>query len=122
MVSDLNESHAEQHTHVQDVTLRALEENPELASAVDAGQVKRLKADAAKERGNDAFKAKDFEAALEDYTEAVKLDNTNATYYSNRHAAPTSIPLPALLWSCSCLGWSWCLKPTHTGASERSAV
>lgn len=69
---------------VQDVTLRALEENPELAADVPDAQVKRLKAEAAKERGNDAFKAKDYPVALEHYSEAIKMDNTNSTYYSNR--------------------------------------
>lgn len=46
--------------------------------------MKRLKAEAAKERGNDSFKAKDYPVALEHYTEAIKMDNTNSTYYSNR--------------------------------------
>ena len=66
------------------MTLRALEENPELAADVPDAQVKRLKAEAAKERGNDAFKAKDYPVALEHYSEAMKMDNTNSTYYSNR--------------------------------------
>jgi Flp pilus assembly protein TadD len=69
------------------VTLRALEDNPELAADVPEAQLKRLKAEAAKERGNDAFKAKDYPAALEHYSEAITLDNTNSTYYSNRFAA-----------------------------------
>lgn len=66
------------------MTLRALEDNPELAADVPDAQVKRLKAEAAKERGNDAFKAKDYSVALEHYSEAIKADNTNSTYYSNR--------------------------------------
>jgi tetratricopeptide (TPR) repeat protein len=71
---------------LQDVTLRALEDNPELAAGLPEAQVKRLKAEAAKERGNDAFKAKDYESALQHYSEAIKLDNTNGTFYSNRCA------------------------------------
>ena len=72
--------------YLQDVTLRALEDNPELAEGVADAQVKRLRAEAAKERGNEAFKAKDFPEALKLYSEAIQMDNTNSTYYSNRCA------------------------------------
>jgi hypothetical protein len=73
---------------LQDVILRALEDNPELEADLPTAQVKRLKAEAAKERGNDAFKAKDYTVALQHYCEAIKLDNTNSTYYSNRCSPP----------------------------------
>lgn len=40
-----------------------------------------------KERGNAQLKAKQFEAALKSYSEAISLDPKNAIYYSNRAAA-----------------------------------
>ncbi|XP_047337642.1 translocon at the outer membrane of chloroplasts 64-like [Impatiens glandulifera] len=44
-------------------------------------------ADIAKEKGNEAFKAKQWQKAVGFYTEAIKLNGNNATYYSNRAAA-----------------------------------
>ncbi|MCO5574491.1 hypothetical protein L7F22_028276 [Adiantum nelumboides] len=44
-------------------------------------------AEAAKEKGNFAFKKKDFKAAIEYYSEAIHCDEKNATYYNNRAAA-----------------------------------
>ncbi|CAN0902269.1 Translocon at the outer membrane of chloroplasts 64 [Linum grandiflorum] len=44
-------------------------------------------ADAAKEKGNQAFKDKQWKKAIGFYTEAIKLNDRNATYYSNRAAA-----------------------------------
>lgn len=38
-------------------------------------------------QGNLAFKKKDFKAAIESYSEAIRCDEDNATYYSNRAAA-----------------------------------
>jgi len=40
---------------------------------------------AAKEKllGNDAYKAKNFEKALEHYNKAISLDPTDITYYNN---------------------------------------
>ncbi|XP_025104571.1 stress-induced-phosphoprotein 1-like [Pomacea canaliculata] len=40
----------------------------------------------AKEKGNAAYKKKDFAAALEHYEKATQLDPTNITFYSNRAA------------------------------------
>ncbi|KAI4299098.1 hypothetical protein L6164_032589 [Bauhinia variegata] len=40
-----------------------------------------------KEKGNVAFKAKQWNKAVNFYTEAIKLNGTNATYYCNRAAA-----------------------------------
>lgn len=40
-----------------------------------------------KERGNAQLKAKQYEAALKSYSEAISLDPQNAIYYSNRAAA-----------------------------------
>eukprot|EP00250_Pteridium_aquilinum_P016937 c23376_g1_i1 orf=75-2048(+) len=44
-------------------------------------------AEAAKEKGNAAFKKKDFRGAVRSYSEAIQWDEDNATYYSNRAAA-----------------------------------
>ncbi|CAN1159254.1 Translocon at the outer membrane of chloroplasts 64 [Linum perenne] len=44
-------------------------------------------ADASKEKGNQAFKDKQWQKAIGFYTEAIKLNDRNATYYSNRAAA-----------------------------------
>ncbi|KAE8716774.1 Outer envelope protein 64 [Hibiscus syriacus] len=40
-----------------------------------------------KEKGNAAFKGKQWNKAVNYYTEAIKLNETNATYYNNRAAA-----------------------------------
>jgi len=45
------------------------------------------KALAAKERGNDHFRAKKFREAIKEYSEAIKRDPTNSKFYSNRAAA-----------------------------------
>ncbi|KAL1553920.1 Outer envelope protein 64, chloroplastic [Salvia divinorum] len=44
-------------------------------------------ANVTKEKGNQAFKDKQWQRAIGFYTEAIKLNSTNATYYSNRAAA-----------------------------------
>ena len=41
----------------------------------------------AKERGNAHFKNAKFPQAIAEYTEAIKRDPSNPTYYSNRAAA-----------------------------------
>ncbi|CAE6159186.1 unnamed protein product [Arabidopsis arenosa] len=41
----------------------------------------------AKEKGNQAFKDKQWQKAIGLYSEAIKLSDNNATYYSNRAAA-----------------------------------
>ncbi|KAI4319227.1 hypothetical protein MLD38_032854 [Melastoma candidum] len=43
-------------------------------------------AEQAKEKGNQAFKEKQWQKAIGFYTEAIKLNGTSATYYSNRAA------------------------------------
>ncbi|EEC74029.1 hypothetical protein OsI_08982 [Oryza sativa Indica Group] len=40
-----------------------------------------------KEKGNSAFKGRKWSKAVEFYSDAIKLNGTNATYYSNRAAA-----------------------------------
>jgi hypothetical protein len=64
--------------------MRALEEQPEVQESVKASELRKARAEAEKERGNDAFKAKDFKAAVVHYSAAIEADNTNATFYSNR--------------------------------------
>ncbi|MBA0753822.1 hypothetical protein Gogos_021164, partial [Gossypium gossypioides] len=44
-------------------------------------------AEAVKERGNQAYKDKQWQKAIGFYTEAIKLSDNNATYFSNRAAA-----------------------------------
>ncbi|GAV58839.1 Amidase domain-containing protein/TPR_2 domain-containing protein/TPR_11 domain-containing protein [Cephalotus follicularis] len=44
-------------------------------------------AEIAKEKGNQAYKDKQWQKAIAFYTEAIKLNGKNATYYSNRAAA-----------------------------------
>lgn len=44
-------------------------------------------AEIAKEKGNQAFKDKQWQKAIGFYTEAIRLSGNNATYYSNRAAA-----------------------------------
>lgn len=55
-------------------------EDDNIAPRPDAAEV-------AKEKGNAAFKKKDYRAAIRNYTEAIRCDEENATYYSNRAAA-----------------------------------
>ena len=42
------------------------------------------KAEAEKNKANAAFKAGKYDEALEAYTKAIELDNTNAVYPANR--------------------------------------
>lgn len=44
-----------------------------------------------KKEGNEAFKAKDFETAVARYTEAIELDQTDHTFFSNRAMALLAI-------------------------------
>ena len=44
-------------------------------------------ADAHKARGNAAYGRKEWDAAIECYSNAIKIDNTNHVYFSNRSAA-----------------------------------
>jgi stress-induced-phosphoprotein 1 len=44
-------------------------------------------AEAAKDKGNLAFKNKQFKDSVEHYSDAIKLDPSNHVYYSNRSAA-----------------------------------
>ncbi|KAG0601274.1 hypothetical protein M758_11G098100 [Ceratodon purpureus] len=44
-------------------------------------------AESAKEKGNAAFKQKDFKKAVSHYSDAIRMDANNATYYNNRAMA-----------------------------------
>jgi tetratricopeptide (TPR) repeat protein len=48
---------------------------------------KEQSAEIAKEKGNQAYKDKQWQKAIGFYTEAIKLCGNNATYYSNRAQA-----------------------------------
>ncbi|GAB2270208.1 hypothetical protein Dimus_005115 [Dionaea muscipula] len=48
---------------------------------------RELSADIAKEKGNKAYKDREWQQAISFYSEAIKLDPENATYYNNRAAA-----------------------------------
>ena len=54
-------------------------------SAADKAAAEKLKA-----TGNSQMSAKKYDDAIKSYTEAIKLDPTNAVYYSNRAAAYSS--------------------------------
>ncbi|KAI4347265.1 hypothetical protein L6164_008089 [Bauhinia variegata] len=51
------------------------------------GPSREESAEIAKEKGNQAFKDKQWQKAIGFYTEAIKLNGDNATYYNNRAAA-----------------------------------
>lgn len=48
---------------------------------------KEASAEIAKEKGNNAFKARSWQKAIGFYSEAIKLNSNNATYFNNRAAA-----------------------------------
>lgn len=45
----------------------------------------------AKNRGNEAFKAQDYETAIKEFSAAIELDPTNHVFYSNRSGSYASI-------------------------------
>ncbi|CAN4088737.1 unnamed protein product [Withania somnifera] len=68
----------------------SLQEEAELAtksSASGNALSKETSAEMAKEKGNQAFKEKQWQKAIGFYTEAIKLNGNSATYFSNRAAA-----------------------------------
>jgi small glutamine-rich tetratricopeptide repeat-containing protein alpha len=52
--------------------------------------VQKAEAEKLKAQGNAKMSSKDYDAAIELYTEAIAGDSTNAVYYSNRAAAYSS--------------------------------
>ncbi|KAJ8536083.1 hypothetical protein K7X08_034484 [Anisodus acutangulus] len=68
----------------------SLQEQAELAtksSASGNALSKETSAEMAKEKGNQAFKEKQWQKAIGFYTEAIKLNGNSGTYFSNRAAA-----------------------------------
>lgn len=67
-----------------------LQEQAKLATKASASGntlSKETSAEMAKEKGNQAFKEKQWQKAIGFYTEAIKLNGNSATYFSNRAAA-----------------------------------
>ncbi|XP_024516983.1 uncharacterized protein LOC9629241 [Selaginella moellendorffii] len=60
-------------------------------SALPLVNAKTNAAEAAKEKGNLAFKNKDYHKAVSHYSEAIRLDPLNSTYYNNRAVAHLSM-------------------------------
>lgn len=57
----------------------------------------KAKAVELKNQGNEAFKKHDWPAAIESYSKAIELDDTEPAYYSNRAQVthpPTARPRP----------------------------
>ena len=57
---------------------------------------------AEKEKGNIAYKNKDFEAALQHYDKAIELDPTNVTFLTNKAGR-----LPLVWNSMACTVWKY---------------
>ncbi|KAE9613840.1 Translocon at the outer membrane of chloroplasts 64 [Lupinus albus] len=67
-----------------------LQEQADLAANTKSSKnvvSKEESAEIAKEKGNQAYKDKQWQKAIGYYTEAIKLNGNNATYYSNRAQA-----------------------------------
>jgi len=74
-----------------------------------------------KDSATEAFKAQDYEKAVEDLTEAIALDQTNQVFYSNRSVAFTAMQMyeKALEDADECIR----LQPTWAkGYSRRAAA
>lgn len=56
--------------------------------AAEERQKKKLKAEAVKEKeaGNEAYKKKDFQSAIDHYNKAIELDDTDISFVTNRAA------------------------------------
>lgn len=64
----------------QEVNIISSSPLPDVDSDLDTAEL-------LKEKGNAAYKGKQWNKAISFYTEAIKLNDANATYYSNRAAA-----------------------------------
>ncbi|XP_073015291.1 translocon at the outer membrane of chloroplasts 64-like isoform X1 [Primulina eburnea] len=67
----------------------SLQEQVDIASKSKSSTVvtQEASAEMAKEKGNQSFKDKQWQRAIGFYSEAIKLNSSNATYYNNRAAA-----------------------------------
>ncbi|XP_073295578.1 translocon at the outer membrane of chloroplasts 64-like [Primulina huaijiensis] len=67
----------------------SLQEQVDIASKSKSSTVvtQEASAEMAKEKGNQAFKDKQWQRAIGFYSEAIKLNSSSATYYNNRAAA-----------------------------------
>lgn len=74
---------------LQEAVERALEDNAELKAEMGETALRAARAAAAKDLGNDAFKARDYEEAVRQYSVAIAAVNTDPAFYSNR-CAPSS--------------------------------
>ena len=54
---------------------------------MESSSNQKAKAEELKKTGNEFFKKKDFEKAVEFYSQAIELDPSNHIYYSNRAQA-----------------------------------
>jgi len=70
----------------EDAVRKKAEEEAALPEEEKAKIARKKEAEAKKALGNDAYKAKQFAKALEHYAEAIAIDNTDLTYYTNRAA------------------------------------
>lgn len=55
--------------------------------AAEVSEEDKAKAEDLKNQGNDALRAKDYQKAIDLYTQSIELDPKNVIYYSNRAAA-----------------------------------
>jgi tetratricopeptide (TPR) repeat protein len=55
-------------------------------------------------KGNQAFKEQQWQKAISYYNEAIKLNDKNATYYSNRAAAYLELGRYCFILECCCIG------------------
>lgn len=82
---------AQMENRTKDVERKIKNLQLELKKAKDLAYIDPEKALAAKNEGNDFFKAGDFPQAVERYSEAIKRDPKSAVYYANRAAAYTKL-------------------------------
>ncbi|XP_039114508.1 LOW QUALITY PROTEIN: translocon at the outer membrane of chloroplasts 64-like [Dioscorea cayenensis subsp. rotundata] len=64
-----------------------LQEQADIVTKSNLSSSREELAEMAKEKGNTAFKEKQWQKAIGFYSEAIKLNGNSATYYSNRAAA-----------------------------------
>ncbi|KAL9239033.1 hypothetical protein vseg_013390 [Gypsophila vaccaria] len=68
-------------------TLQEHGDNTSMSKSTSNTTSQATLAEIAKEKGNQAFKDKQWQKAISFYSEAIKFNGNNATYYSNRAAA-----------------------------------